>query len=188
MSADKEFPGYMRSATRREAETMTELLDALSRLHGGGAKMQELDLGDVVENATEAFRSGGPAIRLDRPDPQVVMVRGDRELIRLAVDNCLRNAVEATEEGNGQIGPVITWGRTDRDAWIAIQDEGIGLPHDSVNILIRHRTTKRNGRHFGLGLDIASRAVRKMGGEIRLARRMPRGTLCEIRWPQERRS
>ena len=65
---------------------------------------------------------------LARQDP--VVTTGDPTLVGMAVANALRNAIEAVLEVNEahRTEIVVNWGITDVDSWIAVLDEGCGLP------------------------------------------------------------
>ena len=57
------------------------------------------------------------------------MVTSDPTLVRLAVCNGIRNAIEAVAAANlAEPHPiVITWGETDIDYWVAVLDRGVGI-------------------------------------------------------------
>lgn len=115
-----------------------------------------------------------------------VVAVGDQRLISLAITNCLRNAVEATTSSPRSDRPVVAnWGTTDSDHWVAILDEGSGLPASSDRLLRAGVTTKKgHGPHFGIGLTIAQRAMHSLGGTVELRPREPVGAVAEIRWPR----
>lgn len=95
---------------------------------------------------------------------------GDRELLRRAVENVLRNAIRyAPERSSVQIE--LTSGN--QGAVIAVRDFGPGVPPESLPHLFKpffraeaDRNRKRGGG-VGLGLSIAERAVAVHNGSIR---------------------
>ena len=92
-------------------------------------------------------------------------------------------AVEATGENERSI--VVNWGDTDRDYWLAVLDEGIGLPESADKILTPGVSTKDGeGTHFGIGLTIVQRAMHTLNGTVDPRRRDPRGSVVELRWPK----
>lgn len=188
LAADREISDYPSSKTCRTAGDLKNFADALEALAAvsRGARLREIQLADVVASAAELPQGTLWPVVVDLITGLVVVADGG--LLRAAVANCVRNALEASEEAPYKTQPVvITGGRTDRDAWVAIHDDGVGLPEYAANLLEPHHSSKSGPGHFGLGLTIASRAMRAMGGSVRLENRRPRGVTCELRWPQDAR-
>jgi signal transduction histidine kinase len=185
LAAEREIDDFASSQTKRALDGFRSIARSLSQLADAakGAQVVEVSLPDVIVEATLDF-----AQSLWPPDlqgPPDVVVRADPDLIRLALSNCVRNAIDASAASFHHPKPVlITWGRTDRDAWIAVHDDGIGLPAQISQLFEAHHTTKGGAGHAGLGLTIARNALATMGGEILLGPRQPRGAICELRWPQ----
>lgn len=112
-------------------------------------------------------------------------LRGDRELLRSAIENVLRNAIRYTQPGqtvemrlSGEPGKIV----------VAVRDTGPGVPEDQLGAIFRpfHRVeedrNRGNGGGVGLGLAIAQRAVLLHHGQIE-ARNAHPGLLVEIRLP-----
>ena len=124
------------------------------------------------------------AVALARHEPVVTV--GDPALVEMALVNALRNAVEAIlDQPECHRGPVIlNWGVTDTDSWIAVLDEGGGLPQGLDRLAQPGVSTKdKKSEHVGMGLPIAQQAIDSMGGTFRLAPRTGGGVSCVIRWP-----
>ena len=188
LAADREIESYGSSRTSRAATDLKGFADALEALAAvpRGAHLREVQLADVVASATDTPQGSLWPIAVDLTTGLVVLA--DEGLLRAAVVNCVRNAIEASQEATYQPEPVvITGGKTDRDAWVAIHDDGVGLPEQTASLLEPHHSSKSGPGHFGLGLTIASRAMIAMGGFLRLENREPRGVTCELRWPQDGR-
>jgi signal transduction histidine kinase len=177
---------YETSATAAAANRLNEFLDTILSLNDASKSPVsiEFDLAGLISDHVHDKGYDVRNVRATRQDSVVVL--GDPGLVRLALDNAIRNAIEATEPGGAQI--VVNCAGSESDAWIVILDEGGGLPSDFPNAFDPGTTTKSKDEHFGLGLAIADQAVRSLGGTIRLAPRDPRGTSCEIRWDQKKAS
>jgi C4-dicarboxylate-specific signal transduction histidine kinase len=109
----------------------------------------------------------------------------DPGLLLLIVSNGLRNAAEAVQL-IGSESPhsiAINWGTTDRDYWVAIMDDGCGLPKGTSALFEIGTTTKDKNVHLGMGLAIAKRAASSLGGSLTLNPRSTGGTTFELRWP-----
>ncbi len=186
LAAEAEIDDYRQSETRRRLDRFRGLTAALSQLADSskGARLVETSLAEVV---SEACRGLGETLwPPDLIGPPGIVVMADPGLLSLAVANCVRNALDATLAAAHNADPVIvTWGKTDRDAWVVILDDGVGLAADSETLFQPHHTTKGGSGHAGLGLTIARNSLSAMGGEVFLEPRQPRGASCELRWPRE---
>ena len=78
---------------------------------------------------------------------------------------------------------VVNWGSTDRDYWVIVLDEGVGLPLGADQAFEMWATGKSKSEHFGIGLPLARRAIATLGGDVDLRPRENGGAACEIRWP-----
>jgi signal transduction histidine kinase len=173
---------YGTSAIRIELIRMGDLLEALQDL-GEAAQSPRVTQFDLSEVISSQVKSEGllKHVILGRSDP--VLVEGDPTLVSLAFANLIRNAVEASVSASVQV--VVNWARNDSQAWIAVLDEGEGLPPDGLAAALEIGTTSRSDAgHFGLGLPTAMQAMKSMGGTIALRPRKEGGTAAEARWPQ----
>lgn len=114
-----------------------------------------------------------------RRDPLTVL--GNPHKLRLALENGIRNAMEASPE-NGEV--VVSCGETDREWWISVLDDGPGIPKGSDQIWIPGRSLKPKGGHRGFGLPIARQAIESMNGVVELNNRSAAGTEFRLRWPK----
>lgn len=182
----REFENFGSSRTKRTLDRLVQLLDVISDLRRAAspAEPQEFDLTDLVVQVVEEEQFASDArVRPARDDP--VVIPGAPSLIRLAVCNGLRNAIDAIdalpEGGNGEV--VINWGVTDSSVWISILDNGVGLPEASNRAFEMGNTTKSKTKHFGFGLAIALQAVKSASGEISLTPRDVGGVAFLVTWP-----
>lgn len=131
------------------------------------------------------IESTGRRLTLTRTEP--VPSSGAPELVKLALGNVVRNAIEAilAVKNERRGGIVLNWGITDVDSWIVVLDEGCGLPEGSIRIMDPGVSTKKKGqRNFGMGLTIAQKALYSLNGTIDLTPQPKVGVRCEIRWPK----
>jgi signal transduction histidine kinase len=129
---------------------------------------EEIDLADVARRAAGllAVRAGERPVRIDSPAPgDSLAASGDFRRALQVVVNLLTNAIRYSPEG-GQI-----WVRTDREGDLAaliIADQGKGIStEDQARIFEKfERVDPTEAGGTGLGLYIARRLARAMGGDL----------------------
>lgn len=141
------------------------------------------DLNAVVEeslaflNAEIRDRDILAEVELDHSLPLIEL---DRDQIKQALYNVVRNAMQAMKSGG--ILRVRTWA----DEWhvcVSVADSGGGISAEVINRIFEpYFTTKSGGS--GLGLFIVRRIVRAHGGELALDSAMGKGLTLTIRLPR----
>lgn len=129
---------------------------------------EEIDLADVARRAAGllAVRSGERQVRIDSPAAgDSLPASGDFRRALQIVVNLLTNAIRYSPEG-GQV-----WVRTDREGDLAaliIADQGKGISEeDQARIFEKfERVDPTEPGGTGLGLYIARRLARAMGGDV----------------------
>jgi two-component system sensor histidine kinase CpxA len=179
---------------RREASRLAELVGTLlevTRSEGDPAGRSHavfsLDglVREVVEDCGLEGEDRGCRIVLARADS--VSVPGDRELMRRAIENVVRNAVYYSP-AESAVEVALT--SDSRHTRIMVRDSGPGIPEELLSRIFDPffrvdgtRNTATGG--MGLGLSIALRAVRLHNGEIRAKNANP-GLMVEIDLPPEK--
>jgi len=118
-----------------------------------------------------------------------VRIQCDRHQLGQALTNTLKNAYEAIEakahtadvDYRGKITVEVEPG--DEDVTVSIEDNGIGLPQDRVNILEPYVTTREKGT--GLGLAIVNKIVEEHGGEMTFTSVETGGTRVTMRFARD---
>jgi len=179
-----------------EANRLNELIGRLltiARLESGDQAMKQVPirLQELIrEIAQDAeFEAQSRKCRVDVTKVDDCTVMGDPSLLRSAIENVVRNAIQYTREGTDvQIGLECKEGTSETEAVIKISDFGPGVPDEALDKLFRpfYRIDDARGRQtggVGLGLAIAERAVRLHGGTIQAGNRSEGGLMIEIRLP-----
>ena len=141
-------------------------------------------LRDVVEDNRVEAEAHGCQMHVSAADD--ITVRGDRELLRRAVENVLRNAIRYAPAPSEVSVDLLA---QEHIAVIQIRDRGPGVPDDALGNLfkpffrVEADRNRNGGGGVGLGLSIAQRAVAQHKGTIR-ARNANPGLLVEIELPR----
>jgi signal transduction histidine kinase len=115
----------------------------------------------AVHNAAEEADRRGIALEVDGPVPGPVIAM-DRLRLEQAVDNLLRNALQAA---GSRVHA--RWEAGDEEARIRVEDDGPGLdPDQAARLFEPFYTTKPVGEGTGLGLAVVHGAVREHGGRV----------------------
>jgi signal transduction histidine kinase len=189
-----------RTAEDREAAVarIKKEVDRLSSLVGGllqvtraegdltQREMEDVNLRELLTELTEDCSIEAEKrmcdVVLDAPKP--VILRGDRELLRRAIENVLRNAIRYAPEGTSievKLDP------NPEVAEISIRDYGDGVPEDLLTEIFKPFFRVGQARDaasggVGLGLAIAQRAVALHQGKMQ-ARNMSPGLLVSVELP-----
>jgi two-component system sensor histidine kinase CpxA len=132
---------------------------------------------EVVADAHYEAQAAGKRVVLDATTEVDVM--GDEALLRSAIDNLVRNAVEhCRSEARVSIA-------RGAEVELTVIDDGPGVPTDVVPRLFEpfYQVPGRAGRGSGLGLAIAARAVALHGGRIEAGPGADGGLAVTVRLP-----
>jgi PAS domain S-box-containing protein len=165
--------------------TIAIVRDVKDFAHTGEARMEPLDLNEVVESSLRmATGRLGSGVRVERSYGELAPVVGSSGQLQQVLLNLLMNAIHALD-GDGLIC-VSTWEDVDATA-ISISDTGCGIDSDVLEHLFDpFFTTKPTGEGTGLGLYISYEIVRAHGGEIRVQSRPGEGSRFEVRLSRAR--
>jgi signal transduction histidine kinase len=179
---EQEFKDFADSKTRRELESLVAALAAVEQLGKAAAApvLTDVDLGQLVADVVTSC-AAQTKVSVDLPAPHSAVVRGDRGLIEMVLRNGISNAIDAVDAATGGTGRVaVNWGVTDREYWVAVLDDGPGLPGPASQLFETGISTKPG--HLGMGLATAQLAARSLGGRVTLLTR-PAGASFELRVP-----
>lgn len=168
----KDYASYasdIASAGRHLLALIDDLIDlqAIER-PGFAPEAEEIDLADIGRRAAGllAVQAAAKKVRVDRPaEDEAIPATGEFKRALQVVMNLLTNAIRYSPEG-GEV-----WIRTDREGDLValiICDQGKGIaPEDQARIFEKfERVDPAEPGGTGLGLYIARRLARAMGGDI----------------------
>lgn len=187
--------GYLKLALRTElsADVRKKLLSAeeeasaLARAVDGllafarpvKLERQPFGVAALVLSVVNRISAAAPEIRFDMRGDEFAAL-GDPSLLARALENVVRNSIDAVHarEGAGRI--VIETSAADRR--ISVADDGIGLdPADAPRLFLPFQSDKQSG--YGLGLALAKKIVILHGGDIALTGEPGSGARVDITLP-----
>ena len=134
------------------------IADRFSKI-GSAPKLTSVDIYAQMSELTNYFRRRAPRkIIFEEPpaDRAPLYVNINPPLFNWVIENIMRNAIDAIEEGEGKIGWKIH--EFDRYVEIDISDTGKGIPSSKLKTVFEPGyTTKTRG--WGLGLSLAKRII-----------------------------
>ncbi len=134
-------------------------------------------LRDVAERASSLAEARGVRLEVNAPGSDTALV--DPAQLRQALDNLIRNAVDATPEA-GRVS--LTVRREGAGHAIEVRDTGRGIePGELPRIFDLYYTTKPDGT--GVGLAVTQQIVTAHGGTIEVDSRPGAGTAMTVRLP-----
>lgn len=169
-----------------EIESDIERLQQVNRRFskmGSKPEVEYFNLSERISSTLEYLEKrmpslGGKVILVNKIDPDV-KIKANGTLISWAVENLIRNGIDAINKENGKIEVALK--QDVHYVKIHITDNGCGIPKkDWKNIFRPGFTTKNSG--WGLGLSLCERIINDVhGGKVSvLASSISEGTTFEI--------
>jgi two-component system OmpR family sensor kinase len=176
--------GRIESESERMSKLVEDLL-LLARLDNGPAlQLGEVELTDLVANATADAQVAGPDHEWDVEVPEdLVVIKADRFRIHQVIANLLANARTHTPAGTHVTASVRVDGMY---AIVAVVDDGPGISPELLPKVFERfvradaSRVRKSGQSTGLGLAIVSAVVQAHGGTVKVTSR-PGRTVFEIR-------
>ena len=171
---------------------MGQLL-TLSRLESGfsSGEREDVDFSQIVEevaaDADFEAQALGKSVSFQTTG-SIILQKADPHALRSACENIIRNAVRFTQPGSDvQVVLEVDRGAPEPLASLSVRDHGPGVPEDSLQAIFQPfyritRDAEATGGN-GLGLAIASEAIRLHRGTIRAENLRPTGLQIIIQLP-----
>ncbi|OGO21025.1 MAG: hypothetical protein A2144_10985 [Chloroflexi bacterium RBG_16_50_9] len=145
---------------------------------------EEIDLGDLLNEVVREMGALAHGLDLKVSIPEIVVVPGDRDLLKQLVLNVVDNAIKFTPRGGA-----IELSLNDEDAWavIEVKDTGQGIPREYLSRITEpfYKVNTRNSGHggAGLGLAIVKQVVDLHGGQLDIQSQVGVGTKVTVKLP-----
>jgi len=166
----------VRAGAQRMGTMIDELL-RLSRVSRAQLHRERIDLGDLAAQIAAELRAAEPQRQVEFVIADGLTTRGDRELVRIVLENLISNAWKFTairEHARIEIGKSEHDGRIE----FFVRDDGVGFDMEHANQLFKafqrlHRANEFPGT--GIGLASVHRIIIRHGGQIRAQGEIDRG-------------
>ena len=176
----------VKTASEHLLDLIGDLLE-LTTLKRGGLKVvtTTFDVREPLRDAVASTRGRAPdvALRVSEPETVVTMVSDRRKISKMLVA-LLSNAYKFTQTGEIRLSVKVANGRVQ----YRVQDTGIGIPSDMQQLVFEEfrqvdgSSTRRYGGP-GLGLALARRLARLLGGEIVVRSAPGEGSTFQVELP-----
>jgi len=176
----------VKASSEQLLELIGDLLE-LTTLNRGGLEtsVSEFDPRMPLREATAATEGRRPAVALEVAEPQTApLMKSDRRKIVKILGALLSNAFKFTHQGIVRVALQTTRDR----AVYTVEDTGIGIPDEAQQYVFEEfrqvdgTMTRRYGGS-GLGLTLARRLARFLGGDIMLASKVGVGSTFRVELP-----
>ena len=149
----------------------------LSRVTSSVMKREPVDLSALARVISEELQRSGPERKVDFVIAEVGIVEGDPRLLRVVLDNLLRNSWKYTSkrpETKIEFGSQTEEG----NSVFFVRDDGVGFDSRSAERLFQPFQRLHSVGEFpgnGIGLATVQRIVRRHGGEVWAESRVGQG-------------
>lgn len=146
-------------------------------------------LQDIVDNQSGAALANGTTLEWDWVGEPADWICADRDRIQLVLMNVIGNAVKFTRDGRVVVhAEVIGNLNNTPELQIVVSDTGIGMTEELQTEIFNDFMTgdssyDRDVGGTGLGLGIAQRFVKALGGDIDVASTLGEGSSFSVRFP-----
>lgn len=169
-SLDDQGQNYLRricAATDRMGHLIDELLE-LSRISRNEMKREQVELGDMARSIMEMFKETAPERNSSFTCPPSIKVNGDRNLLRLVMENLLGNAWKYTSKNGEAVIEFSTFVKEGQQVYY-VRDNGVGFDMTYAAKLFGafqrlHSDTDFEGS--GIGLATVQRIIHRHGGSV----------------------
>jgi len=164
-----------------DLQRLNQVAERFSKI-GAGVKLEGLSIKELVEPVLgyveRRIPQWGKSIQIELHCPQDYQVLAHAELFGWAIENLLKNSVDAIKGDEGSIQVQVIR----RGTWvqISVRDNGEGIPlRDHKNIFRPGWSSKKRG--WGLGLSLVERIIKEYHqGDITVESAPGQGTSFEI--------
>ncbi|HYD19928.1 MAG TPA: ATP-binding protein, partial [Flavipsychrobacter sp.] len=179
---DENMQSYLNIISRNSKRINSLISELLNTSRPAEISLQKQPLHVILDEVIGAAkdRMTLKRIELESEYIQDAFINADKSKLIIALLNIVINAVEAMQEGEGQLS--IKTELHEKEVTIAIKDTGCGISEENISRLFEpYFTQKRNG--VGLGLAFTLNIIQSHSGSIDVSSEPGKGTLFSVTLP-----
>ncbi|MCO6358505.1 signal transduction histidine kinase [Roseivirga pacifica] len=175
-------------AEKLDKKTKALLLLAQTGFNGKTQKFDKVRVDQLILDVKETVEKINPAFKITfdfsllPEDPTKLKVKGNEQLLHLALTNIIVNGCKYSDEA-----PVeVALGASDSKVIIVVRDSGIGIPKDEIQYIYDpyfRASNTGNYEGYGIGLPLTRNIVRLHEGELIVNSTENEGTTVQITLP-----
>ena len=157
----------IRAATQRMSTLIDELLN-LARVARSEIRWGKVDLSALSRSIAEELKTAEPERNVSFSITNGAVVKGDPELLRVAMENMINNAWKYTS-AHSTARIEFGWSRRNGQTIYFVRDDGAGFDPRYANRLFGAFQRLHSAQEFsgtGIGLATVQRIIHRHGGEI----------------------
>lgn len=178
----------LREAERLDEKTSALLFLAQTGFNGKIQRFDKLRIDQLVWDVKATVEKLSPKsnIHIDMTllpeDPTKLKVKGNEQLLHLALTNVISNACKYSDNRVVKV----SLGASDNNVFIVIRDKGIGIPDSELKYIYNpffraSNTIKYEG--YGIGLPLTRNIVKMHNGKMTVSSILGGGTTVQIKIP-----
>jgi two-component system sensor histidine kinase/response regulator len=164
----RDYLRRIRAAASRMGELIDDLLE-LSRVSRAPVRRQVVDLAELARLVIDDLRAADPARDVELVSPPRLDANGDARLLRIVLENLLRNAWKFTRQRPKARIELGSQRHGAGEVAYFVADDGVGFDPEFAGRLFQPFQRLHGAKEFegtGIGLAIVSRIVSGHGGRI----------------------
>lgn len=168
-----------------KVSSLVQDLLVFSRHHP--AAFEQMNLAPLLERIAAMYRDElqrrNCRLRIDLPG-SLPDIRGDADRLEQVFVNLISNAMDSMPAGGNIWITALPAPEQPGSLEISVRDEGTGIDENNLHrIFDPFFTTKKIGKGTGLGLSICFGIIKSHGGDIRVEKGAPKGTVFIVSLP-----
>ena len=172
----RHYLSRVRGGARRMGTMIEELL-GLSRVSRAELRREPIDLSELARQIAAELQTAEPERRVEFAIADRLSAEGDRELVRIVLENLLGNAWKFTSTREHARIELAGGEHDDRSEFV-VRDDGVGFDMQHADQLFKpfqrlHRANEFPGT--GIGLASVQRIISRHGGQISAHSEVGRG-------------
>lgn len=144
-------------------------------------KFESVSLSQIAQTAFSQQRNAFPQHEWIADIAHSLRINANAEAIFAICENLLENAGKHSPTPSRII---LTVKKTPKAATIVVKDTGPGIPKPIQKMIFEPFFHRSAASGFGLGLTVITRAVEKLGGELRFKSKPKQGTVFTVKIPR----